>query len=68
MPPQSNDSISHIPTSEKSFPDVSDRKSPEDWKQRKSKIILINGKCYDVTDFNHPGKLDKVIETIRTNI
>ena len=62
MPPQSNDSISHIPTTEKSFPDVSDRKSPEDWKQQKSKIILINGKYYDVTDFNHPGKLEKSLK------
>ena len=68
MPPQSNDSISHIPTSEKSFPDLSDRKSPEDWKQRKSKIILINGKYYDITDFNHPGTLDKVIKTTRIKI
>ena len=61
MPPQSNDSINHIPTSEKSFPDVSERNLPEGWIQRKSKIIMINGKYYDITDFNHPGKLDMII-------
>ena len=60
MPPQSTDSISYIPRENKDFSHTNDLNSTEDLKQRKSKIILINGKQYDITNFNHPGRLDSL--------
>ena len=57
MPPQSTDSISHIPREDKDISLTSRLNSTEDLKERKSKIILINGKQYDITNFNHPGRL-----------
>ena len=49
MPLQSTDSISHMLHNEKF--------ETKDIQKPKSKIVLINGKKYDITDFNHPGKL-----------
>ena len=60
MPPQSTDSISHIPREDKDISLTSRLNSTEDLKERKSKIILNNGKQYDITNFNHPGRLDKI--------
>ena len=60
MPPQSTESISHIPREDKADSLTSHLSSTEDLKKRKSKIILINGKQYDITNFNHPGRLDKI--------
>ena len=61
MPPQSTESIHHIPREDKGNALTSHLNSTEDLKERKSKIILINGKHYDITNFNHPGKLKKYI-------
>ena len=51
MPHKSTDSISHMLSNEEFK-----TKQPHTLKP-KSKIILINGKKYDITGFNHPGKL-----------
>ena len=59
MPPHSSNILKPENIETTHFPDVnlSDEASVIDSKKEKPKIIIIHGRKYDVTNFNHPGKL-----------
>ena len=59
MPPQSTNTITNVVRDEKIHPSMStiELNTTDKSLKLKPNIILINGKQYDITNFNHPGKL-----------